>query len=136
VIFASSTRRAQTPERADSVDVQICSDSVIDAESIEGAACRPPLLVSFQLCQQYLLDIRGYRKAPNNFRPKLSGRRGKQIFRQRHNVKIIVEMWSEPTMLCTACDAWMAFAIMADSTKVIPGGIREEDIGPEVDGLS
>jgi hypothetical protein len=30
----------------------------------------------------------------------------------------------------------MAFAIMADTTKVMPGGISEEDVGPEVNGLS
>jgi hypothetical protein len=30
----------------------------------------------------------------------------------------------------------MTFAIMADSTKVMPGGITKEDIGPEVNGLS
>jgi len=38
-------------------------------------------------------------------------------------------------MLCTASDAWMAFAIMADATQVMPGCIREEDVGPEVNGL-
>jgi hypothetical protein len=30
----------------------------------------------------------------------------------------------------------MAFAIMADATKVMPGGISEENVGPEVNGLS
>ena len=39
-------------------------------------------------------------------------------------------------MPCAACGAWMTFAIMADTTKVMPGGISEEDIGPEVNGLS
>jgi hypothetical protein len=38
--------------------------------------------------------------------------------------------------LCPACDAWMAFTIMADATKVMTGGISEEDVGPEVNGLS
>jgi hypothetical protein len=28
------------------------------------------------------------------------------------------------------------FAIMADTTKVTSGGISEEDVGPEVNGLS
>jgi hypothetical protein len=30
----------------------------------------------------------------------------------------------------------MAFAIVIDATKVLSGGICEEDIGPEVNGLS
>lgn len=75
-------------------------------------------------------------EAPNNFRPELNGRRSNYILRKRHDVEIIVEMCSEPAMLCAACDAWMTFAIMADSAKVVPGGISEENIGPEVNGLS
>jgi hypothetical protein len=92
---------------------------------------RRALLVPFQRGQQYLFDIHGHREVSNNLRPKLDRRRGKQILRKRHDVKIIVEMRSEPAMLGAACDPWMTFAIMADSTKVIPGGISEEDIGPE-----
>jgi hypothetical protein len=45
-------------------------------------------------------------------------------------------MRSKPAMLRMACDTWMAFAIMADTTKVLPGGISEEDVGSEVDSLS
>ena len=101
------------------------------------AALRPrPLLVSFQLGEQYLLSIFGYGEAPDHFRPKLNRRRGKQVLRQRHEVKIVVEMVSKPAMLGMACDAWMAFAVTADTTKVTPGGISEEDVGPEVNGLS
>ena len=55
---------------------------------------------------------------------------------QRHEVKIVVEMVSKPAMLGMACDARMAFAILADTTKVTSGGISEEDVGPEVNGLS
>jgi hypothetical protein len=108
----------------------------IGEEAIKVAARRRPLLVSLQLGQQYLLDIRGYREAPNNFRPELNGRRGNEILRQRHDLKIIVEMCSEPAMLGAARGAWVAFAIMADTTKVMPGCISEEDVGPEVNGLS
>ena len=101
------------------------------------AALRPrPLLVSFQHGQQYLLKIFGYGEAPDHFRPELNRRRGKQILRQRHEVKIVVEMVSKPAMLGMACGTWMAFAIMADATKVMPGGISEENVGPEVNGLS
>ena len=39
-------------------------------------------------------------------------------------------------MLGAACDARVAFAILADTTKVMPSSISEEDIGPEVNGLS
>ena len=45
-------------------------------------------------------------------------------------------MVSKPAMLGMACDTRMAFAIMADTTKVTSGGISEEDVGPEVNGLS
>jgi hypothetical protein len=51
-------------------------------------------------------------------------------------VKIVVEMRSKPAMLRMARDTRMAFAIMADTTKVTSGGISEEDVGPEVNGLS
>ena len=45
-------------------------------------------------------------------------------------------MRSKPAMLRMARDTRMAFAIMADTTKVTSGGISEEDVGPEVNGLS
>src|ERR1700747_3794606 len=106
---------------------------------LEGALhclSRAALLISLQLGEQYLLEIVGYGEPPDYFRPELNGRRGKHVLRQRYDVKIVVEMRSKPAMLCTACDTWMAFAIMADTTKVMPGSIGEEDVGPEVNGLS
>src|SRR5215475_2040879 len=91
-------------------------------------------LVSFQLNQQYLLEILGYGEATDHFRPELHRRRDKQVFRQRHEVKIVIEMRSKTAMLCTASDTRMAFAIMADTAKVMPRGISEEDVGSEIDG--
>lgn len=93
-------------------------------------------LVSFQLGQQHLLEIIRYGEPPNYFRPELNGRRGKQVLRQRYDVEIVVEVRSKPAMLCTARGTGMAFAIRADTTKVLPGGISEEDVGPKIDGLS
>jgi hypothetical protein len=101
-----------------------------------AALRRRPLLVSFQLGEQYLLNILGYGEAPDHYRPELNWRRGKQVLKQRHEVKIVVEVRSKSAMLCAARDTWMAFAIMADATKVLPGGISEEDVGSEVNGLS
>ena len=51
-------------------------------------------------------------------------------------MKVVVKVFPTPTMLGEACRAWMAFAIMADATKVPPSRISEEDVGTEVDGLS
>ena len=101
-----------------------------------GALRRRSVLILFQLGQQNLLDVCGQREGSSNFRPEFNGRRRKQILRQRHDLKIIVEMRSKPAMLCSACNAWMAFPIMADTTKVMPRGISDEDVSPEVDGLS
>jgi len=53
-----------------------------------------------------------------------------------YNVEIVVEIRSKLSMLWTARDTRMAFAIVADTTKVVPSCIGEEDVGPEVDGLS
>ena len=89
-----------------------------------GPTCslsRRPLPISFQLGQQYLLKILGHGEASNHFRPKLNRWRGKQVLRQRHEVKIVVEMVSKPAMLGMACNTWMAFAITADTTKVTSG---------------
>ena len=94
------------------------------------------LLVSLQLGEQYLLEIVGYREPPDYFRPELNGRRGKQVLRQRYNVEIVVKVRSKPAMLCTACHTRMAFAIVADTAKVLPSGVSEEDVGPKIDGLS
>jgi hypothetical protein len=49
---------------------------------------------------------------------------------------VVVKVFSTSTMLSQARRTWMAFAIMADATKVPPSRIGEEDVGTEVDGLS
>jgi hypothetical protein len=89
-----------------------------------------------QLGQQYFLDVNRCREAPDNFRPKVNRRGGKQIHRQRDNVQIVVEMFSMPAMPGEACGAWVALAIMADATEVTSGRISEENISAKVDGLS
>jgi hypothetical protein len=63
-------------------------------------------------------------------------RPSKQFLRQRHDVKVIVEMFTTSAMLGKACHARMALAIMADAFEVAPSRISEEDVGAEIDGLS
>ena len=50
-------------------------------------------------------------------------------------MKIVVKMVPPPAMLGVAENTWMAFAIMADATKVTPRSIGEEDVSAEVDSL-
>ena len=50
-------------------------------------------------------------------------------------MKIVVKMVPLPAMLGVAENTWMAFAIMADTTKVTPRRIGEEDVGAKIDSL-
>ena len=50
-------------------------------------------------------------------------------------MKIVVEMVPLPAMLGVAENSWMAFAIMADATKVTPRRISEEDVSAKIDSL-
>ena len=50
-------------------------------------------------------------------------------------MKIVVKMVPLPAMLGLAENTWMAFAIMADATKVTPRRIGEEDVSAKIDSL-
>ena len=50
-------------------------------------------------------------------------------------MKVVVEMVPRPAMLGVAKNTWMAFAIMADATKVTPRRIGQEDVSAKIDGL-
>ena len=50
-------------------------------------------------------------------------------------MKIVVKMIALPAMLGVAENTWMAFAIMADATKVTPRPIGQEDVSAKIDGL-
>ena len=50
-------------------------------------------------------------------------------------MKIVVKMVPLPAMLGVAENTWMAFAIMADATKVTPRRIGEEDVSAKIDSL-
>jgi hypothetical protein len=50
-------------------------------------------------------------------------------------MKIVVKVVTLSAMLSVAENTWMAFAIMADSTKVTPRRIGEEDVSAKIYGL-
>jgi hypothetical protein len=50
-------------------------------------------------------------------------------------MKIVVKMVPLPAMLGVAENTWMAFAIMADATKVTPRRVGEEDVSAKIDSL-
>jgi hypothetical protein len=50
-------------------------------------------------------------------------------------MKIVVKMVPLPAMLGVAENTWMAFAKMADATKVTPRRIGEEDVSAKIDSL-
>ena len=50
-------------------------------------------------------------------------------------MKIVVKMVPLPAMLGVAENTWMAFAIVADATKVTPRRIGEEDVSAKIDSL-
>ena len=50
-------------------------------------------------------------------------------------MEIVVKMVPLPAMLGAAENTWMAFAIMAHTTKVTPRRIGEEDVGAKIDSL-
>jgi len=50
-------------------------------------------------------------------------------------MKIVVKMVPLPAMLGVAENTWMAFAIMADATKVTPCRVDEEDVSAKIDIL-
>jgi hypothetical protein len=49
-------------------------------------------------------------------------------------VKVVIEVLAAPAMVGETCHAWMAPAIMADTTEVASSYVGEEDVGTEVDG--
>ena len=67
---------------------------------------------------------------------RLNWQSSKQFFRQRDNMKVIVEVGAASAMLGEACHARMALAILADASEVTPSRISKEDVGAKVDGLS
>ena len=63
---------------------------------------------------------------------KLNWQSSKQFFRQRDNMKVIVEVGAASAMLGEACHARMALAILANASEVTPSRIGEEDVGAKL----
>ena len=95
-----------------------------------------PLSHPSELGQQECLDIGRNRDASDNVWPKYHWRGGQQLFRERNDMKIVVEVLAATTMLSAACRAWMTLTIMADATEILPAFIREKNIGAKIDRLS
>src|SRR5262249_25906790 len=91
---------------------------------------------SLQLGLQQSFDIRQPLEATDKVWPKVNWRSSKQFFRQRDNMKVIVEVGAASAMLGEACHARMTLAILANASEVTPSRISEEDVGAKVDGLS
>ena len=58
--------------------------------------------ISFELRQQYVLDIDRYGDPSNDLWPKVDRRRCYQLLRQRDDMKIVVKMVPLPAMLGVA----------------------------------
>jgi hypothetical protein len=95
-----------------------------------------PLSHLSELGQQECFDIGRNRDASDNIWPKDHWRGGQQLFRERNDMKIVVEVLTATTMLSAACRAWMTLTIMADATEILPAFIREKNIGAKIDRLS
>jgi hypothetical protein len=93
------------------------------------------LFCSFQVGQQERFHIGRHSDSSDHARPKGNWRRGNQRFRERNDMKIVVEVLATAAILRETCLAWKALAIMADATDVAPIFVGKKNVGTKVDGL-